>query len=137
MTTPLSLLGRKAQLLGLRDAIDVGGGKALFYAGLPPATPDEVTAEALLGTLALATPSGVVGNSGPLATLTLTTPRVAAASGSGAVGWVRLTNAAGDGFMDLLAGLAGLAGSGAPVIVNLTQVYAGGELQLISCVIAE
>lgn len=134
MTTPLSLLGRKAQLLGLRDAIDVGGGKALFYAGLPPATPDEVTAEALLGTLTLAVPSGAIGNSGMWATLTLTTPRVAAASGSGAVGWVRLANAAGDGFMDLLAGLAG---SGAPVIVNLTQVYTNGELQLVSCVIAE
>ena len=139
MTTPLSLIARKGRMLGLRDALDIGGAKLLFYPNLPPAKPDTVTAETLLGTLVLAAPCGVLGQSGvapdPIfATLTITTPRVVSASATGVVGWVRLVNGAGDGFMDMLAGLAG---SGAPVIVNVLQVFQNGELQLVSCVLSE
>lgn len=134
MTTPLSLIARKAELTGLRNALDAGGGKAKFYTNGPPATPDTATAETLLGTIVLATTSGEIGASETLATLTLTVPQVASAVVTGIIGFVRLTNGAGDGFMDLAVGLAG---SGGPVIVNALQVYAGGELQLISCVIAK
>lgn len=134
MTTPLSLIARQAELLGLRDGMDAGGAALLFYPNAPPAAPDNVTAELLLGTIALATPSGAIGDSGALATLTLTVPRVALAAATGVIGWARLVNGAGNGYMDLLVGLAG---SGAPVIVNATQVYANGELQLVSCVIAK
>lgn len=134
MTTPLSLIARKAELTGLRNALDAGGGEALFYTNSPPATPDTATAETLLGTIALATTSGVIGASGALATLTLTVPQVAPAAATGVIGFVRLADGVGNGFMDLPVGLAG---SGLPVIVNATQVYAGGELQLVSCVIAK
>lgn len=139
MTTPLSLIARNGRMSGLRAALDIGGAKLLFYTNLPPAKPDDVTAETLIGTLALAAPCGVLGQSGvapaPLfATLTLTTPRVVAASATGVVGWVRLVNGAGDGFLDLLVGLAG---SGAPAIVNVLQVFQNGELQLVSCVLSE
>jgi hypothetical protein len=134
MTTPLSLIARQAELTGLRNALDIGGGKMAFYTNAPPATPDTATAETLLGTIPLATLSGTVGAAGALATLTLAVPQVATAVSTGVIGFVRLTNGAGAGFMDLSVGLAG---SGLPVIVNATQVYAGGELQLISCVIAK
>jgi len=134
MTTPLSLIARKAELTGLRNGLDVGGGKALFYTGLPPATPDLATGETLIGTIALAATSGVVSASSALATLTLTVPQAALAAASGVIGFVRLANGAGEGFMDLPVGLAG---AGQPVTVNATQVYAGGELQLVSCVIAK
>jgi hypothetical protein len=134
MTTPLSLTARKAELTGLRNGLDAGGGKALFYTGIPPALPDSATAETLLGTIALAATSGVVGASGALATLTLAVPQVASAIVQGDIGFVRLVNGAGDGFMDLPVGVAG---SGMPVIVNATQVYTGGELQFVSCVIAK
>lgn len=132
--TPLSLIARKGELLGLRDALDAGGAALRFYPNTPPALPDTATAEVLIGTIALAVPSGAVGQSGALATLTLTTPRAAPAAVTGVIGWARLVNGAGDGFMDLPVGLAG---SNLPVIVNATQVYAGGELQLISCVISK
>lgn len=134
MTTPLSLVARKAELTGLRNALDVGGAKALFYTGAVPTLPDDTSTGTLLGTIALAATSGVVGAVGLLATLSLTVPQVALASATGQIGFVRLVNGAGDGFMDLPAGVAG---SGMPVIVNATQVYAGGELQLVSCVIAK
>lgn len=138
MTMPLSLIGRKAQLLGLRDAIDAGGGAALFYADAPPALPDDATAALLLGTVAFAAPCGAIADlvteAGTLATLTLTVPLLGNAAASGVIGWVRLVNGAGQGFLDLAAGLAG---SGAPVILNALQVYTGGEIQLLSCVIAE
>ena len=134
MTTPLSLIARKAELTGLRNGLDVGGGQALFYTNAPPDLPDTATAETLLGSIALAATSGGVGESGALATLTLTVPQVASAVASGVIGFVRLANGAGDGFMDLPVGIAG---SGQPVIVSATQVYAGGELQLVSCVIAK
>lgn len=134
MTTPLSLIARKAELLGLRDGLDSGGGAALFYPNTPPAAPDNATTEPLLGAVPLASPSGAVSDSGGLALLTLTVPRAAPASSTGVIGWVRLADGAGNGFMDLLVGLTG---SAAPVIVNATQVYTNGEIQLVSCVIAK
>lgn len=135
MTTQLSLIARQAELLGLRDALDVGGAKMLFYTNAPPALPDTATAEALLGTIMLATPCGTLGETGTgpvFSTLSLTVPQSALAAATGVIGWARLANGAGDGFMDLPVGLAG---SGMPVIVNTQQVYAGGEIRLVSCLI--
>ena len=132
--TPLSLIARKAELTGLRNGMDAGGAQMLFYTGAPPARPDDATSETLLGANPLAATSGTVGASGDLATLTLSTPRVVPASATGQIGFARLVNGAGDGFMDLLAGVAG---SGMPVILNTLQVYANGEIQLIACVIAK
>lgn len=142
MTTPLSLIARKGRLKGLRDELVLGGAAAAkFYTGLPPSKPsDAVGAVTLLGTILLATPVGVVGASGDLATLTLSVPRVASASASGTIGWVRLVNFAGDGFMDLMVGLKlppGSVDTPAPVIVNVLEIFANGELQLVACVIAE
>ena len=134
MTILLSLLARKARMLGLRNAIDDGGGSALFYSGAPPGLPDGAAGATLLGSVAFSSPSGVIGQSDTLATLTLTTPKTGSAVASGLIGWVRLVNGAGDGIMDLPAGLDG---SGAPVIVNALQIYAGGEITLVSCVIAQ
>lgn len=134
MTTPLSLIARKAELTGLRNALDVGAGKALFYTGAPPALPDSPSEGTLLGTIELATPSGSISDSGGLALLTLATPQTTLAVATGVVGFVRLVNGAGDGFMDLPVGLEG---SGQPVIVNTTQVYLLGDLKLVSCVIAK
>jgi hypothetical protein len=133
MSTPISLKGRKGRLLGLRDTWDLGGeASMLFYTGVPPATPDTATPATLLGEIEFASPSGLVGESGNLATLTLTVPRVTLASASGLIGWVRIVDAAGDGYLDLLA-----AESDAPVIINAAQVFAGGEIQLLSCVLSE
>lgn len=135
MTTPLSLIARKAELQGLRDALDAGGAKMLFYTNAPTGLPDDTTAEALLGTIVLATPCGTLGETGAgpvFATLSLTVPQPIMAGTTGVIGWARLANGAGDGFMDLPVGLPG---SGMPVIVNTQQVYAGGEIRLVSCLI--
>lgn len=135
MTTPLSLIARKAELQGLRDALDAGGAKMLFYTNAPTGLPDTATAETLIGTIALASPCGTLGETGAgpvFATLSLTVPQSTLAVVTGVIGWVRLVNGAGNGFMDLPVGLTG---SGAPVIVNTQQVYAGGEIRLVSCLI--
>ena len=134
MTTPLSLIARQAELLGLRVGLDTGGAALLFYTNTPPLLPDTATAETLLCSVLLASPSGAVGVAGLLATLTLTVPRIGTALVTGQIGWARFVNGAGNGYMDLPVGLEG---SGAPVIVSATQVYQNGEVQLISCVIAK
>ena len=139
MSTPLSLVARQARLLALRDLIDVGGAGMRFYTGeAVPATPETATEETLLGTVTLATPSGSIGNSGAVATLALTVPRVNAAIATGSIGWVRFVDGAGAGVMDLKVGKVGVTyDPPRPVLVSDVLVYAGGELQLLSCVISE
>ena len=140
MTTPLSLLARRARLHGLREDLDAGGAQIEFYTGTPPSEPDLAAAETLLATMALAAPCGALGQVGAtqtarsLATLTLTVPQTVLAVASGVIGWLRLTNGAEQGFIDLPVGLVG---SGAPALVNAVQVFTGGEIQLVSCVLAE
>ena len=133
MSEALSLIARQACLTGLQNALDAGGGRALFFAGAPPDTPADTPAGALLGTVLLASTSGTVGASGALATLTLAVPRVAAATASGDIGFMRLADGAGNGFRDVVAGVDG---SGALAVLNSTQVFAGGEIQLTACVLA-
>lgn len=134
MTTQLSLTARKAELFGLRNALDAGGGKMKFYEGAPPALPDQGLTVGLLATIALSATSGLIGSAGVLATLTFTVPLTTLASASGLIGFARIEDGDGNGFMDLLVGEAG---SGTPVVVNAAQVYAGGEVRLVSCVIAK
>lgn len=132
--TPLSLIGRQASLTGIRNGLDVGGGRALCYTGTPPDSAADTPAGALLGTVLLASTSGAVATSGALATLTLAMPRTAMATASGEIGFIRLADGSGTGYLDARAGVEG---SGMPAIVNVTQVYAGGEIQLLSFVIAQ
>lgn len=132
MSALLSLAARQARLLALRGLLD--GGAMRLYPNVPPATPETASTEVLLGTVALPSPAGAIGASGAMATLTLTTPLVTAVGTTGVIGWVRFCDSAGAGVMDLPAG--GI-GSGLPVVVSNTQVYAGGEVQLLTCVIAE
>lgn len=132
MTTPLSLAARLARITATRTVLD--GGSARFHSGALPATPDTAIAEPPLATVPLAAPtSGAVSDVDGFATLTLT-PVSALASAMGQVGFVRLADASGNGVMDLAAGLEG---SGAPAIVNTLNVFTGGEVSLISCVIDE
>ncbi len=139
MTTPLSLNARKARLQGLRDHLDAAGPARMdFYTGTSlPATPeaDPASTDTLLGSVALDTPvSGAIGASGSLATYTVAVPRTGTAVGTGVVGWVRLRNGAGQGVLDSLVVKAPATG---PVVLSDTQVYAGGELQLVACVLSE
>lgn len=134
MTVPLSLAARQARLTALRDFIDTGGALLRFYTGTNPAKPEDATSETLLGTVALATPSGAISNSGTTATYTVSVPRVNACDASGVVGWVRFCKGDGTGALDVAVVEAPTSGS---VVLSDTQVYAGGELQLISCVISE
>lgn len=127
MSSPLSLVGKRAELTGLRNALWA----VRFYDGLPPSTPDDTPPGLLLGSVQLATPSGVVALP---AVLEITCPQIAPAAASGILGWVRFVNAAGDGLLDVRAGLAA---AGHPAVVNVVQVYEGGELQLISCTLAK
>lgn len=132
MSALLSLAARQARLLALRSLLD--GGSMRVYTNAPPATPESATTETLLSTVPLANPAGAIGVSGVLAALTLTTPQVDTVDATGVIGWVRFVEPNGAGVMDLPAGAVG---SGMPVIFTNLQVYAGGEVQLLTCLIAE
>ena len=142
MTTPLSLAARQARVLALRDLLDVGGAKLRFYtladATPLPATPETATTETLLGVMALAAPSGSIGAVGNVARLTMTVPRTTTALDTALVGMVRFVDGAGASHMDLRVGKVGEVYTPArSVLLSDLQVYTGGELQLISCVISE
>ena len=130
MTTPLSLAMRQLRLLPMRDEIAA----LWFYSGTLPATTETATADTKLGVIGTALPAGSVGASGYVATLTFTVPRVSLAIATGLVGWVRFVDAAGNGIKDCAVVDAGSVG---PVVISDLQVYVGGEMQLISCVMAE
>lgn len=134
MSIALTLAARKARMTGLRNQIDLGTGQFLFYTGTPPATPDLAADATLLGTIVLAVPCGALGESATQALLTFTVPQFVLAIASGVIGWVRIANAAGDKFMDLPCGLSA---SAAPVILSALQVFTGGEIRLLSAVLAE
>lgn len=135
MTTPLSLAARQARLLALRDLMDTGGTAAMwFYTGTQPSTPETTTTESLLCALDLATPCGAVGANGQVAALTITVPRTALAQATGVIGWVRFVGGSGPAVLDCAVTAAGGVG---PVVVADTQIYTGGELQLMSCVLTE
>lgn len=132
MSVLLSLAARQARLLALRGLLD--GGAVRAYTNVPPATPETASTETLLGTVALPNPAGAIGASGAIATLTLTTPLVTSVDATGVIGWVRFVDSTGTGVLDLPAGGVG---SGMPVVLSNTQVYAGGEVHLLTCVISE
>lgn len=138
---PLCLGARMARLTATRDYIDSGGGEFWFYTGSPPSGPASGTSETLLAVVALDTVSGAITFTGDLAIYTISVPRVGSASVTGIVGWVRVVDGAGDGVMDLLAGMAdpvtGIVPAGVVAVLSATQIYAGGEVQLVSCVITE
>lgn len=130
MSVPLSLALRQARLLAVRDLSSA----MWFYTGALPATPDAATTETKVAADVLATPAGAIGASGYMATLTMTVPRVSSVIAAGLIAWVRFVDAAGAGLMDLPCGMTG---GTEPVILTALQVYAGGEIQVISCVISE
>lgn len=132
MSAPLSLVCRSARVLAVRECIN--GGAMYAFEGVPPATPETVSAYPRVGNISLAATAGAMGTTGNFATLTLTCPRVAPAEATGLIGWVRFVDSVGNGVMDLLAGAAG---SSLPAIFSDLQVYTGGEMQLVSCVISE
>ena len=143
MSEPLSLAARLARVIALRSMIDAhGGGKMFFYeaigAGVLPPTPETAVTTAPLATLPLDTPtSGTVDTAGEataLVALLSLTPVSALASLQGVVGFVRIADGAGAGIVDLRAGPPG---SDLPVILSAMQMYTGGEVKLLSCLISE
>ena len=133
MFNVLSMAARQARLSALLTLI--GTGKRIdFYTGTPPAKPELPTTETLLAAIPLLTPAGVVGVVDGVATLTITTPRGAQCLQSGVVGWARFFDGDEGGIMDLAVGTVG---SSSPVVLSDTKLYGGGELQLLSCSIAE
>ena len=140
---PLSLAARLARVIALRGVIDAhGGGQMLFYeaigADVLPPTPETVITAAPLATLPLDTPpSGsvdVAGEAPALLALLSLTPVSGLASAQGLVGFARIADGAGVGIVDLRAGPQG---SELPVILSALQLYMGGEVKLLSCLISE
>jgi hypothetical protein len=105
-----------------------------FYTDALPATPETTPAGTKVAADTLAAPAGAIGASGYVATLTISVPRVTSVIAGGLIAWVRFVDGAGAGLMDLPCGITG---GTEPVILTALQVYAGGEIQVISCVISE
>ncbi|MGQ0708687.1 MAG: hypothetical protein ACT4NV_02950 [Rhodoferax sp.] len=133
MTTALSLAARTARLAVLKDLIQAGG-YLDFYAGTPPATPDAAPGSTLLAHMALPNPVGAITQGGGYAVLTLAVPVTTNCVASGQVGWARFYSGSETGILDLPAGTEG---ADAPLILSALQVYTGGELQLLACVLRE
>ena len=143
MSAPLSLAARLARVIALRGMIDAhGGGQMLFYeaigADVLPSTPETAITAAPLATLPLDTPTSgtvdVAGEAPALLALLSLTPVSALASAQGLVGFARIADGAGVGIVDLRAGPPG---SELPVILSALQLYMGGEVRLLSCLIDE
>ena len=143
MSAPLSLAARLARVIALRDMIDAhGGGQMLFYGAIGtdvlPSTPETVITAAPLATLPLDTPTSgavdVAGEAPALLALLSLTPVSGLASAQGLVGFARIADGAGVGIVDLRAGPPG---SELPVILSAMQLYTGGEVKLLSCLISE
>lgn len=136
MTVPLALGVRQTRILATRDYIDSnGGGRILLYTGSPPSIPDAGTSETLLCTILFGVaPSANLSVVSTKARLTYVVPQIAVASSTGIVAWGRFANGLGYGVMDLPVGAPG---SGMPIILSDTQLYAGGEVQLLSCILEE
>ncbi|UCU94029.1 hypothetical protein [Hydrogenophaga taeniospiralis] len=130
----LTLVGRRARLLAIRDLIDAGGGRLHAYGYAKPATGADAT-EAPLMTAVLASVSFELHATEASMTLTVET-NVAVA---GSPMWVRFVDGAGVPIMDLDAGLPG---SGLPAIITdgqdppSAQMWVGG-VATITCGIAE
>lgn len=134
MSTALSLAARMARLAALKDLIQLGG-YLDFYMGAPPATPDDAPGATLLAHMALPTPVGALTQSAGLAVLTLAVPIATNCLAAGQIGWARFYSGAGTaGLLDLPAGVVA---DGTPLVLSATQVYTGGELQLLACVLRE
>lgn len=134
--TALSLTARKARLTTLRDVIDLGvGGYLRLYTGSSvPASPDTSTSETLLANIPLAYPSGSITDAAGVAIYTIATPCVASALVTGVVGWARFTDKDGNGVLDREVVKSPAMGS---IVLSETQLYVGGEIQLLSCIIKE
>lgn len=133
MTTPLSLGIRQARLLAVREAVVA----LWFYPGTIATFPEDATTETRLAVMALATPAGSIGADGYVAELSLTVPRISLATQSAICTWVRFVDASGNSVMDLPATDTEDPAPEGKVVLSDVRVYAGGELQLISCVIRE
>ncbi len=136
----LSLVARKARLQAIGSLINANSGGAVhLYAAPAMDTPEDVPLNAPLAIVALAANCGLVGDASGLATFTFT-PVVGNAAATGLVAWARFVDGAGVAVYDALAGVPG---GGFPVVVtdNKTvpsaQVYAGGEVQIVSAVLVE
>lgn len=137
----LSLLTRQDRLLALRSRIDANGGGAVhLYAAPTIDSPETAAAAAPLAIVALSVPCGAIGvDLNGLATLAIT-PAVGNAAANGTVAWARYVDGAGTGVYD---SLAGLPGSGAPVIITDGQaipsanLFVGGEVQVNAAIFTE
>ncbi|MBB4845035.1 hypothetical protein HNP55_003581 [Paucibacter oligotrophus] len=101
-----TLAWKSARLAATLAAIDGGGspGEFWLYSGQWPATPGDVTVEALQVVIVLPNPSGTVSGS----TLTLEPNVQGARIGGGQITWGRLVNGAGLVLLDFIAGPGGL-----------------------------
>lgn len=135
MSVPLSLAARLSRVAAVRAEIDAqGGGQLRIYDGAIPASPEAAPTGTLLALLYLTTPAcGSVSEAAGLATLSLT-PVTALAAAGGIASFGRLTNGLGAGVVDLPAGTDS---SGAPMVLNALQLWQGGEVQLLSCIVDE
>lgn len=124
--TAISQGHNEARLGGTLAYLDAGPDKAFvrIYGGTRPAA-GESPGTPLLVQIELNDPSGTVTNN----SLVLSSIDLATVGNSGTATWARIINGNGAWVIDCDAGAQG---SGAPVILSSTTLYAGGKVGLLS-----
>lgn len=136
-TVPLSLVFRAAAMAGRRSAIDgVTGGFMEVYTGLKPNYAEDEPGATRLALIPFALPCGTIASNADTYSVRLnfTVPITVSVDATGLAGWVRVTNDEGVAMFDVDAGVPG---SGKPAILSELQLYAGGEVTLLSCYLNE
>jgi hypothetical protein len=118
-------------VLALLDAA-VTPGQIRAYTGAAPATVETAATGTLLGTIILAKPAGEVSpGTGQLIIDHDASTRDESADASGTIGYVRITDGAGVGLIDLPAA-AGTEPVSGQAVFNTLTVVAGGPIELAS-----
>lgn len=123
---------RNSRLNVIRDAIDAGTGAGTLsvFSGTRPSTGGTETT--LLGTLTFSDPSAPDATGGVLTFNDITED--SSADESGTASWARVEDGDGTFVMDLSVGESG---SGADLILNTTDIVAGGPIRVTSGTLTE
>jgi hypothetical protein len=119
----LSTTAKNAGTNAIVDLLD-GGGTINFYSGTMPATPETaISTQILLATLTLSTPAFAAASGGSAAASAITDDT--SADETGVVTWARILNSSSVAVMDVDVGT-----SGASITLNTTNVVESGTVRI-------
>lgn len=130
MTITITQAHNEARLAGTLGFLDTGAGNARcrIYTGTRPSTASDTPTSAMLVEITLTKPAGTVAD-GQLA---LTQVEDGLITNSGTATWARFVNGNGDTAFDADVDNGSNQGE---VVMATTQLFAGGDAKLVSCLL--